>query len=84
MADVFIRNFLQIFLMALWLLILGRVLMSWFDPGRSNQVSRFLVQATEPILAPVRRLLPQTGMFDFSALIVLLILGTLMRAVVRM
>jgi len=83
-ADVFIRNFLQIFLMALWLLILGRVLMSWFDPGRSNQVSRFLVQATEPILAPVRRLLPQTGMFDFSALIVLLILGTLMRAVVRM
>ena len=84
MADVFIRNFLQIFLMALWLLILGRVLMSWFDPGRSNQVSRFLVQVTEPILAPVRRLLPQTGMFDFSALIVLLILGTLMRAVVRM
>jgi YggT family protein len=83
-ADVFIRNFLQIFLMALWLLILGRVLMSWFDPGRSNQVSRFLVQATEPILAPVRRLLPQTGMFDFSALIVLLILGALMRAVVRM
>lgn len=84
MAEIFIRNFLQLLLMALWLLILGRVLMSWFDPGRGNQISRFLVQVTEPILAPVRRLLPQTGMFDFSALIVLLILGTLMRAVVRM
>ena len=79
-VETFVRNFLQILLIALWLLILGRVLMSWFDPGRSNQVSRFLVQATEPILAPVRRVLPQTGMFDFSALIVLLVLGTLMRA----
>lgn len=81
MAEVFLRNFLTLLLIALWLLILGRVLMSWFDPGRSNQVSRFLIQATEPFLAPVRRFLPQTGMFDFSALIVLLVLGTLMRAV---
>jgi len=80
-AEVFLRNFLTLLLIALWLLILGRVLMSWFDPGRSNQVSRFLIQATEPFLAPVRRFLPQTGMFDFSALIVLLVLGTLMRAV---
>jgi YggT family protein len=83
-VESFARNFLSLLLVALWLLILGRVLMSWFDPGRSNQVSRFLVQATEPFLAPVRRLLPQSGMFDFSALIVLLVLGTLMRAVQAM
>ena len=80
MVETFARNFLQTLLIALWLLILARVLMGWFDPGRSNQVSRLLVQATEPILAPVRRVLPQSGMFDFSALIVLLVLGTLMRA----
>jgi YggT family protein len=78
--DVFIRNFLQLLVTAVWLLVLGRVLMSWFDPGRQNRVSRFLIQATEPMLAPVRRLLPQSGMFDLSALIVLLVLGTLMRA----
>ena len=81
MLETFARNFLSFLVFALWLLILGRVLMSWFDPGRSNQVSRFLIQATEPILAPVRRVLPQSGMFDFSALIVLLVLGTLMRVV---
>ena len=84
MVETFLRNFLSLLLIALWLLVLGRVLMSWFDPGRSNQVSRFLVQATEPILAPVRRFLPQTGMLDLSALIVLLLLGTLMRAVQSM
>ena len=84
MLETFVQNFVSLFVGALWLLILGRVLMSWFDPSRSNQVSRFLIQATEPILAPVRRLLPQSGMFDFSALIVLLVLGTLMRAVSAM
>jgi YggT family protein len=83
-VETFLRNFLFLLLIALWLLVLGRVLMSWFDPGRSNQVSRFLIQATEPILAPVRRFLPQTGMLDLSALIVLLLLGTLMRAVQSM
>ena len=82
--ETFVQNFVSLFVGALWLLILGRVLMSWFDPSRSNQVSRFLIQATEPILAPVRRLLPQSGMFDFSAMIVLLILGSLMGAVSRM
>jgi YggT family protein len=80
-VEVFVRNFLSILLVALWLLILGRVLMSWFDPARSNQVSRYLVQATEPILAPVRRFLPRSSTFDLSPIIVLLLLATLMRAV---
>jgi YggT family protein len=83
-AETFLRNFAQLFLTALWLLILARVLMSWVDPGRTNSISRFLMQATEPILAPVRRVLPQMGMFDFSALLVLIVLSTLMRVVGRM
>jgi YggT family protein len=80
-VQTFIRNFLELFFLALWLLIFGRVLMSFIDPTGRNQISAFLIQTTEPILGPVRRLLPQTGMFDFSPLIVLLILGVLWRAV---
>jgi len=75
-----VRNFFELFFLALWLLIFGRVIMSFVDPTGRNQISAFLIQATEPILGPVRRLLPQTGMFDFSPLIVLLILGVLWRA----
>ena len=74
------RNFFELFFLALWLLIFGRVIMSFVDPTGRNQISAFLIQATEPLLGPVRRLLPQTGMFDFSPLIVLLILGVLWRA----
>lgn len=76
----FLGVFVGMLLFLLWLLVLGRVLISWVDPGGSNQVSRFLVQATEPLLAPVRRVLPASGMFDFSALLVLLVLGALWRA----
>lgn len=77
----FVANFLQILLFTLWLLVLGRVLVSWVDPTGRNQLSSFLYQTTEPILAPVRRLLPQTGMFDLSPLIVGLVLLALMRVV---
>jgi YggT family protein len=76
----FLLNFLQFLVITLWALVLGRMLMSWVDPTGRNQVSAFLIQVTEPMLAPVRRLLPQTGMFDWSGLIVLIVLGFLMRA----
>jgi YggT family protein len=79
-VESFVRNFFELFFLALWLLIFGRVIMSFVDPTGRNQISAFLIQTTEPLLGPVRRLLPQTGMFDFSPLIVLLILGVLWRA----
>lgn len=76
----FLANFIQFLLMALWILVFARVLLSWVDPTGRNQVSGLLIQATEPILAPVRRMLPQSGMIDWSGFIVLIVLGFLWRA----
>jgi YggT family protein len=76
----FVANFARFFLIAIWLLILGRVLVSFVDPGGRTRVGAFIVAMTEPILAPVRRLIPSTGMLDFSPLVVVLILGVLIRA----
>jgi len=67
-------------LMAVWALIFGRMIMSWVDPTGRNQISSMLIQATEPILSPVRRMLPQTGMVDWSGFIVLIVLGVLWRS----
>ena len=75
MAGAFLLNFVQFLLMALWALIFGRMIMSWVDPSGRNQVSAFLYQTTEPILGPVRRMLPQSGMIDWSGFIVLILLG---------
>ena len=78
---LFLSNLLQVAFIALWLLILGRVLISWFDPVGRTQLGAFLVSTTEPILAPIRRALPQTGMVDFSPLVVLIVLSVLWRLV---
>lgn len=76
----FVSNFLQFLFLALWALIFGRVIMSWVDPTGRNRITQYLHAATEPLLAPVRKVLPQTGMMDWSPLVVLLILGVLSRA----
>ncbi len=76
----FVQVFLGTIFGILWLLVLGRVLISWIDPTGQSRVASFLVQATEPLIAPVRRVIPPTGMFDLSSLVVLLVLGALSRA----
>ncbi len=81
MAGPFLLNFIQFLLMALWALVFGRMIMSWVDPTGRNQVSAFLIQTTEPLLAPVRRMLPQTGMIDWSGFIVLIVLSFLWRMI---
>jgi YggT family protein len=58
------------------LILIGRAILSWF-PLRSDSpfvpVARFLNAVTEPVLAPVRRLIPPAGMFDLSFLVVVLL-----------
>jgi YggT family protein len=77
----FVVLLLQALAAAAWLVILGRVLLSWIDPRFERPVSRLVYSLTEPVLAPIRRVLPQTGTFDFSPLILLLGLGILLRVV---
>ena len=75
-------NFLQLLLWALWLLIVARVVVSWLAPSGGGLVA-FIYQATEPILAPIRRLVPPTGGLDWAPLIAMVVLGVLLRVVVR-
>jgi YggT family protein len=77
--EAFVRNFAELFLLALFLLVFARILVSWVDPTSRNRASMFIVQTTEPILAPVRRALPRTGMVDLSPTVVLLVLFVLMK-----
>lgn len=77
----FVLVFIQLFVTALWLLVIGRVLLSWINPGFEGPVARFLFETTEPLLAPIRRVLPSTGMIDLSPLVLMLVLGVLVRLV---
>ncbi len=78
----FVAVLLQSLVVTAWLVVLGRVLMSWIDPRFEKPLGQFLYSLTEPFLAPIRKVLPQTGTFDFSPIVLLLGLGLLMRVVV--
>src|SRR5262249_19935548 len=56
------------------LLILIRIIFSWAMIGYSNRVMRFLVNTTEPLLGPLRRIIPPLGMFDISPIVAFIIL----------
>jgi YggT family protein len=77
----FLRVFFQLLVTVLWLIVVGRVLLSWINPTFEGPVARFLYDTTEPLLAPIRRFLPQTGMFDLAPLVLVLALGILLRLV---
>jgi YggT family protein len=74
---VFIVNILRVALFAAWLLVISRVLLSWFDPAGRTEASRYVYRATEPVLAPIRRALPPAGGLDLAPLVVLVVLSLL-------
>ncbi|MBA3711082.1 MAG: YggT family protein [Pyrinomonadaceae bacterium] len=56
------------------LLIFIRIIFSWGNISYTNRVMRFLVNATDPLLVPLRRMIPPLGMFDLSALVAFILL----------
>jgi len=63
---------------ALTLAIFIRVILSWFVT-RPNTLTIILDKITEPILAPLRRIIPRAGMFDFSPLVAIILLQLIAR-----
>jgi len=57
--------------------IIGRALISWIDPTGRWPISRVLHDVTEPIIAPIRQIVPSLGMFDLSPIIALVLLRLL-------
>ena len=64
--------------------ILARVLMSWLNVNPYSPVAQVIYNLTEPVLAPVRNLLPPAGGLDFSPIIVLVALQILGQILVNM
>ena len=79
MIGTFVQVFISLFVTALFIVVLGRVLMSWFNPRFEGAIARFLFDTTEPLLSPIRRVLPATGMIDLAPMILVVVLLVLMR-----
>ena len=80
-----LANILAYFIMVLIVAIFARTILSWFlTANRFNPLVAVIYQLTEPILLPLRKIIPRMGMFDFTptiALLILFLVLTLLRRV---
>jgi YggT family protein len=65
-----------------WLVIADVVLSYFMSPF--HPVRETLDRLVEPMLAPIRRVMPNTGMIDFSPLVLIIVLQLIQYILVRM
>ncbi len=63
------------------LFIVIRIVFSWSGLGYKNRLMRFLIDVTEPLLGPLRRIIPPLGWLDISPIVAILILTLFQQAV---
>ncbi len=68
-------SFINLLFYALNLAILIRVIVSWLNVNPYNPFVSFVYQVTDPILEPLRRIIPPLGMIDISPIIAMLLLS---------
>lgn len=79
----FLLNFVYYLFMTLQFAIIIRALMSWFNPSPDNPIVRFIIEITEPVLAPLRRIVPRLGMIDITPIVAMLLMGLIMDVLIR-
>lgn len=65
--------------------IILRIVFSWFpitSGGGVARVNGFLITVTDPVLAPLRRILPKTGVIDLSPLVAILTIEIVVRQLI--
>lgn len=67
------------------LIILARVLLTWVpNLDYSNPIVRFLFDVTEPVLKPIRDVMPPRSGLDFSPIVVIIIITILTRVLLNL
>jgi YggT family protein len=64
------------------LLIFVRVVLSWVNPRPTNELLVFVIRVTEPVLGPLRALIPLRGI-DLSPIVAWLLIRLLMKLIVQ-
>ncbi len=80
---LFLYQFVDILFNILIFAIVGRALLSWFSVGPSNPIGRVLYEITEPILGPMRRVIPMIGMLDISPIVAILLLSFMQNLILQ-
>ena len=79
-----LASFIDILFYALNLAILLRVIISWLNVNPYNPLVSFIYQITDPILVPLRRIIPPLGMIDITPLVALILLRVIQQALLML
>ncbi|MSQ15179.1 MAG: YggT family protein [Dehalococcoidia bacterium] len=71
---LFVYNFIDIFTRVVTIAIFIRAVLSWFPMPPGNPVSTIVNQVTDPILMPLRRVIPTLGMMDITPMVAIILL----------
>ena len=80
----YLAIFINILFYVLWAAILGRVILSWINVSPDNPIVVLIYGITEPILAPIRRVLPSMGILDLSPMVALIVMMVIREVLVRL
>ena len=80
----FLRYFIPLLFNLYSFMILARVLMSWINVSPYNPIVTFIYELTEPVLRPLRNIIPPIGMLDISPIAALILLQILESIIVSM
>jgi YggT family protein len=58
-------------------IIIARIFMSWFPHSRGTEVGKILIQITDPVMKPARKMIPPISSIDFSPIAVIIALNLL-------
>ena len=75
----FLFNFISVVCEVLTWAIVLRAILSWFSLRPTNRLAIILYRITEPILSPLRRIIPRIGMLDFTPLVAIILLQLIAR-----
>jgi YggT family protein len=64
--------------------IFARVILSWARVDPYHPVAQVIYRLTEPLLAPIRNMMPQTGMMDWSPMIAMFVLIILRQVIITL
>lgn len=81
-AIISVLGFILYGLISIYIVLLFmRIIFGWGMVSYTNRIMRFLVNMTEPLLGPLRRMIPPLGPFDISPIVAFLILWLFQQAI---
>jgi YggT family protein len=80
----FLLKFADILFNLLYLIVVCRVLLSWIRPNPEQKWVQFIIQVSEPIMAPFRLTIFRLGMIDLSPIVALIALSFVHQLLVKL